>query len=350
MRIEKPTQEEQALQAQKEKPVPQPLHKLTILSALTVTSMAFFWFTFFRIFQSGEGFSLRLDTLLTFAFVLFAFALMFAVVGLTALLIQRSLVFYVIVAVGALSHVAFFPVSLSNMIAIIAMILAFILWRKNIRSDMETRISFKVSQVIPAGLGIAISLILLSVSFTYYSFLITRQESERLLSGIVKTAVVSVDRVLPRYVAHYSPDMTLDEFIRESTVQPSQQVTTTLGFPGTAEIEKSIQEGLASAQGQLTDEARAKFLSTFGITASGTDRMEVIVEKIVNQQLEKYVAPYKKFLPAVLALSLFFVLKIFDIVYQPLIQFFSFIVYRVLSAFRFVRIGKVMISKERLEL
>lgn len=345
MRVEEQTPEEKVIESNKQKPLRQPMDKLVILAILTVASMTFFWFTVYKIFESDLEFSFNAEIIVTVVFAVVAFSLMFAVVGISEVLVERKFLFFLVLIAGSLTHFIFFPITIPNDIAAFLMFLGFWIWKRSVHGDMENRIKFSTLQVIPAGIGVTITLMLLSVSFTYYAYLAFDDGSERLLSGVTDTIVTSVDKMLPNYISNYDPNMTLDAFIQQSmemsALSPSLPTDSLFG--------EAIEEGLQSAQGAVLEESRREFLGTFDITADGSETMAGIVKKIVTRRIDMFITPFKKFIPAVLSLSLFFILRIFGFVYKPLIQIFSYLFYKVLLVTRFIRVGKIIIEKERLE-
>ena len=347
MRIEKPTLEEQVIKDQKEKPLPQPMVKMVILACLTVLSMGLFWYSVAGVFDSQLDLSFRLEMILAIALSALAFSLMFAVVGISSVLIDRHLFFLGASIIGGLVHFIFFPVTWANCIAVLSLIVAFIVWKQNIRADLKSRLKFLVGRVILVGVHTAISIVLIAVSFTYYAYLNEDQSSDRFVGGFIDAMVVSANNVLPKYVSYYDPEMTLDEFILESSQSSIEEMST---IPTENIIGDAVREAIDSAQGAVLGQARAQFLDTFGIQANGDEPMGSVVRKIVSSRIDSVVDPYRTFLPAILALSLFFVLKLFTIVLKPLIQFFSFVFYKLLLIVGFVRIAKVVTEKERIEL
>ncbi|MFH1235596.1 MAG: hypothetical protein V1685_01505 [Parcubacteria group bacterium] len=346
MRIEKPTLEEQVIKDQKEKPLPQPMVKIALLACLTVLSMGLFWYTVSGVFNSQLDLSFQLGTIIAIVFSALAFSLMFAIIGISEVLVERQLLFLAVLIIAAMTHFIFFPFAWANIIAALSMTFAFTVWKQNIRADLKSRITFIVGRVMMVGMGTAVSIVFVAVSFTYYGYLTADTGSDRFVEGFVDTMVDSANKALPNYVSYYDPEMTLDEFILESTTS-SEEVPV---IPTDSIVGDALRQGIENAQGAILAEARSEFLATFGIEASGDEKMAVIVEKIVHSRVDSIISPYKTFLPAILALSLFFVLKIFGFILKPLIQTFSYFLYKLLLLVGFVKVEKVITEKERVTL
>ncbi|MFC1687969.1 hypothetical protein ACFL0L_05355, partial [Patescibacteria group bacterium] len=180
--------------------------------------------------------------------------------------------------------------------------------------------------------------------FTYYGYL-ADDGSNQMLDNAAESLSVTVNEILPSYMPYYSPEMTLDEFILESG-----SIDELPTLPSDFLIGEALQEVITGAQGELLADSRQSFLDTFDIEAEGTDTMDVVVHKIVSGRVDSVVEPFQKFIPAILALSLFFLLKLLQFVIRPIIQFFSYIVYKIFLFTRFVTVKKVIVEKEQLEL
>lgn len=346
MRVEKPSAIEEHMQAQQKTPVPQPLAKVLFIGTLCIVSSGLFWYLLARIFRGDVELSFSVASVVGFILPLLAFALMFSLLGIAASVLRGAIAFVIITAASGLTSLVFFPVEVTTLIAALLFFFGMVAWRGSVSADAGNRLKFTVVKVISSGLGGTITLVLLSVSFIYYSYLTAGGGSDRLLDGLIDTTSSSVNALLPNYIEHYKPEMTLDEFIMQSTtLDPSS-----LDVPVGSVIGDAVKEGIEAAQGTIIEESRTQFLRTFDIQAQGTDRMGEVVKKIISRRIEGFVKPYKAFIPAVLALSLYFILTIFRFIYVPLIQVFSFFSYRVLIAVGFLRINKVLVEREHVVL
>ncbi len=344
MRVEKPAPPQPPIA---EKNLPQPTGKIVFLGCLVVVLTALFWLTLDLIFAGDFSFVVNLATILSMAAAFLAFSLMFAIVGITEMVVSNKLFLLLIVGVAALTHFLFFPISLFSVISVILLILAFLYWKREIRLDLQSRLKFTPRRVVQAGLSTAIGLAILAVSFTYYGFLVSGPNgSSRVVDSLVRGIADTINKILPTTYPEYKPSMTLDAFIAG---------TSGISGAGAAGIgagisEQIINEAVKQAQGKALTEARQSFLDAFHIQANGTDTMDTVVQKIVRRQISQYVDPYVKFLPALFALALFFLLRIFTFLYKALIETFSTIVFTILKWMRFLSIEKIQVEAERVAL
>lgn len=346
MRVEKQSQNDTALEAQKARP-PQPVGKVVLTSGLVIVGQVLFWFLLSRLFENGTRLTLEWAALGGVLLAVMGFGLMIATTGFAAVMLRNHGIYMGTVVVAALTHFIFFTISLPNSIVILLVVTGFILWRAQVFSDARNRISFSSMAIITAGLAGTVTFCLLAVSVTYYSYLVEDEGSDRLISGVVETAADTVNTVLPKYVEGYDPTMTLDEFLLSSTENIVD--ADAIGGLGGDVINDAIREGLDAAEGEVLAESRKQFLATFDIQAEGTDSMGDIVTRAAERRIRGVLDPYKKFIPAILALSLFFVLRIFGFVYILIARGCAALVFGLMRATGVVQIQKILVEKEHAE-
>jgi len=317
-----------------------PIGKIAVLMVLVMSSMALFWFALSRVFVGEGGIIARSFSA---AGSLGTFALMMACIGLTAVVMRSRIFFFIALFVGAFTIILFYPLHITQGIAALLLWVGCVLWQFNVRSDAKSRISFSAVKIIGAGLGGAITFVLIAVSFTYYGHLVQEENgSNRFMNDIIGISVSSVNRLLPKYIPDYQPEMTLDEFILGAT-------SIDVSAPGLSDnplIGDVIQEGITSAQGVITEQGRNQFLATFDISAEGTDTMDMVVRKIAEKRVGTVIERYKKFIPAILALSLFFVLNIFRFLYILLTVGCAWVLAKVAVGVHFFVVTTQTVQKE----
>jgi hypothetical protein len=327
---------------------PQPLGKIVVLAVLTVAAALLFWFLWSRILTTGLSFSAESRDVANLVVTVLSFCLMLTLAGISSVLISRKLIFLLLALVTGFTVLVFFGISVWSMIAGVITVLAFFNWYREISSDLKSRIKFVPSRTLGTGLKTAITLLLLAASFSYYSFLVSGEDaSEKFTNSLVATGSRAIQNVLEMYYQDkYSPKMTLDEFIAN--------ITNVLGDinldTGQKDLNEMISQGLTQAQQQLVAEARADFLKTMGIEAAGDESMDSVVEKIVRKNLDKYLGSFQKYIPAILALGLFFLLNVFNFIYNELIKSIGYVIFHVLAWLKFVKVKKVQIEAEKITL
>ncbi len=352
MRVE---QEKKEIPSLKDFVPSQPGHKVLTLFGLMVVSTAVFWLAWNNALHN-VAFTFSLNNILTVVSTLLAFCLMFAMVALTEVLVTKRLMILLTIIVAALTSFVFFGFSVWTLIAALIMMLGFLLWRRSINDDLKTRTTFKPQKTLDAGLKGAVTIILLASSVMYYGYFIDQPNAEdRIVNGLVDTSMSTVNFTLENvYGNGYDKDLSLDAFIANITridqlksqgVDEIDNVT-----PEIRALDEQIKAGLDAASNEIVAQGRQEFLNTFDIQAAGSDTMDAVVRKIVTKKVNQFVQPYQKFIPALLALSLFFVLNVFSIVYRELIKAFSLLVYQILRWLHFIKITKVQTEVEKVTL
>ncbi|MBI5037192.1 MAG: hypothetical protein HZC01_00575 [Candidatus Kerfeldbacteria bacterium] len=352
MRVEQPKAE---LPKLKDFKPAQPMQKLMVLFGLVIAATALFWLAWHNALTSVE-FSFHLSNLVTIASTLLAFCLMFSVVALTEIFVTMRWYFLLVCVVAAATGLLFFGVSIWSLLAAAIMAAGWYIWRRSISNDMKTRTMFKPRQTLDTGLRSTVSIILLALSVMYFGFITDRAQSESdVINGLVDASMEAVNLGLNQFYGEgYNPDMSLDAFIaniirigdlEKQGLSEIEELT-----PDIEELDRQIKAGIAIAEQEVIAKARDEFLKSFEIEATGDERMDSVVRKVVAKNITRYVGPYEKFIPALLALSMFFLLNVFALFCRELIKIFAAILYHVLKWLHFFKVTKVQTEVEKVSL
>jgi len=333
---------------------PQPMGKIVILAVLVIAATALFWLAWHNALMTGISLSLGTQNILVIISTLLAFCLMFILMAVTEVVVTKSWIELIITFLAGATVFIFFTPSLWSFVGFLLMVLGFLYWRRQVRIDEKSRIKFVPMRIISAGLRSAVTIILLAACFVYYSSMVTGDDAATKLTGsLVEAGTTSVHRVLDIYYKErYSPSMTLDEFLLSNSAVDGEKVLQKAGVDetGISEIDMVIEQGLSQVQEEALVQAREGFLETFNIEATGDEEMSVIVEMVVKKNIDQYINPYKKFIPALLALSLLLLLNIFRFIYIELIKSFSFILFHILVWLKFIKVKKIQVEAEKITL
>lgn len=345
MRVEKKVEKKEGQPAQKpgliDREQRQSMSKILGLAILAIFSSVLFWFLLANILQHGISFSRGQNNIIMILWVTLVFCLMFALIGLAAVMIKNMLLFLLIAIVSAGAYLVFFKFNIWSLGTLLLSIVAFLYWRQAVQSDMKSRIKFLPKKAISVGLHATISLMILAVAFAYGGFFVQKQGgSAKVVDGIAKTTANAVNNFMPLAYKGYRPTMTLDEFVGSS----ANIITTTTSGTGV------MKEVVSKAQQEAIKESRNQFLKTFNIEAAGDEPMRSVIEKVVRSKFEPILKPYEKFIPLLMVISLYFILSIFLFIYTLLIQSFSFIIFTILRWLKFVQIKKVQVEADRITL
>jgi len=93
--------------------------------------------------------------------------------------------------------------------------------------------------------------------------------------------------------------------------------------------------------------------SVNSLSSAQRSRMEQQQDELynsVNQQLGDWLGSYKKFIPAIIALSVFFTLRFIGLFLAWPAIFLAWLAYRILLLSKIIRISKVQVDKEIIEI
>lgn len=299
------------------------------------------------------------------------FCAMLALFGVVAMAAKRQRYWVTVLtaAASSLSVLPFFPLRLATFGASVCVCVGLCVWAWRVGGDVQGRIRFQPQLSIHAGFGTGLLLILIGVSLCYYATLGTSAKTaEALRTSLLATSRDGITFYLQKQIPGFRSTMTLDQFLglvatdklgefvipqitqsldndtqkqaayKEITEQlkkvnpvfDNQGVTDNVTQQLDENIEKQrsiLQEQalaqLSAAQRALLEEARREFLTSFKIDALGSDTMGAVVEKILNRNVTRYVDPYQKLFPPILALSFFFVLQLGSLLFRYLIFAFA---------------------------
>lgn len=352
MRVEQPKVE---LPKLKDFKPAQPMQKLLVLFGMVIGATALFWLAWHNALTSVT-LSFHLSNLVTIASTLLAFCLMFSVVALTEIFVTIRWYFLLDCVVAAATGLLFFGINTWSILAAVIMALGWFIWRRSISNDMKTRTMFKPQQTLDTGLRSAVSIILLAVSVMYFGYITDQAKSETdVVNGLVDASMQAVNLGLDQFYGDgYDPQMSLDAFIaniirigdlEEQGLSEIEELT-----PDIEELDRQIKAGIAVAEQEVISKARDEFLKSFEIEATGDEPMDSVVRKVVAKNITRYVGPYEKFIPALLALSMFFLLNVFAFIYRELIKLFAVLLYHVLKWLHFFTATKVQTEVEKVSL
>ncbi len=330
---------------------PQPLGKIILIVILVIASTALFWLAWHNALMTGLEFSLSTQNVIVVVSTLLAFCLMLCLLAVAEIVIEKKLVEFGMTIIAAATIFIFFKPSLWSLIAFLLTALAFLYWRREVRIDEKSRTKFMPRRIIDSGLKLTVTLILLAACFNYYNFTVTKPDAETAIAdGLIEKGTKTVQNVLTMYYGdRYHPQMPIDDFINNVGLSSEEQEDLSVET-GQPVIDDAINEGLSSVQKGLVDEARDNFLETFGITAMGDEEMQEVIKKIVSKNILQYVDPYLKFVPALIAVSLFFILNVLSFIYRELIKSFSYLLFHILVWINFLKVSKIQIEAEKISL
>ncbi|MFH1207525.1 MAG: hypothetical protein V1668_02875 [Patescibacteria group bacterium] len=345
MRTDKPVEEK------KPEPfaAPQPMGKIAMLGIMAVAGSALFWYAWSRILQQGLDFHFGAKSAVAVVSTLLAFCLMFVFFALVNVMVRNFWAALMIVAASGFTLFGFFRVNIWTLLGALVVMFGWIYWRRQVRLESKNQLKFSPQRAAAAGLSTTITILLLAVSLCYYSFLVQRTDSEaEFAERIIDGGARAVQNILDMYYRDkFSAHMPLDTFIANVGNLTAEKADIKTGQ---VELDRVITRGVDQAEAEAVAIARDEFLDTFKIQATGDEEMQSVVRKLVRHNTDRYLGEYMKFIPGLLALSIFFLLKIFTFVYRELIKSLSFLAFTILVWVKFLHMKKVQIEAEKISL
>ncbi len=365
------------------------LWKVLLLGILTVFAGLAFWFFTSLLLSSGTELLTtgagRIRLIVTFI----SFFLFIAFSGLTGMLIRRQLSVFSIMVLAALAYLPFFGLSALTLLAFLAVLVGLTQFAWHLKTEQRERLRFSVSKVLRPGIGLTITLLLVAVSLTWYAMTTKRAgPSASPLEAFVNSAANTTNRVLASQVPGYNPSESLDAFLlRQALTQAQKESNRILEEQGVAVPTESsdestdivqqignvdlqalfsqlpaevraqagtdpealkqqlMQEGNARVEQELA-QARDELLSNLQIEAEGNTPMGEVIRQFLFKQISRYIGPYEKFLPTLLALSLYFTLQVFAFLYVLFITMLCEFLFWLLKAAGVVSIQRVDAQQE----
>jgi len=337
---------------------PQPMGKIFLLMGLAVASSLLFWLAWDNAIVTGLTFTFSWENILIVLSTLLAMCLMFTLIAMAEIVITNKWYLFIMAIVSAGTLFVFFPPSLWSFVAFMLVVLSFMYWKRQIRVDEDSRTKFLPQKIINNGLRLAVTLVLLAACFSYFSFLTTRPNAEQqTLDGLTSQGSQVVEGVLDLYYQdEFDPEMSLDDFLTNVTFAVGEKISAE-GIKvetGNESLDNAlgdaITEGISVVEQEFVDQTRESFANSFEIEVDGSESMSEVIDLIVVKNISQFLDPYIKFIPALLAVGLFFLLNIFGFIYRELIKSFSFLLFHILKWIKFIYIKKIQIEAEKVSL
>lgn len=211
--------------------------------------------------------------------------------------------------------------------------------------DANDRIRPSVIRSMAHGLFGSLVLFIAALSFFSYTGLSAHAVSGRLQDSLVESGVVALNRSLPLVYHEYRPPMTVDELIRrqlpttddllqgfdlrqiegpqrnelegrlrDAGLDPASLNLEQLSARSTVEAEqlrRQLEQAVSEAQSAAVVEVREQLGETFDVMITDQTFVEDVLRMILRQRLDRLTDPHQRWLPPILAASVFFSLLVF---------------------------------------
>ncbi|USN53822.1 MAG: hypothetical protein H6760_01475 [Candidatus Nomurabacteria bacterium] len=317
-------------------------NRLIGIYAFAILAWAGFWWLIRTAFAAEMLLSAETLWLVSGAFVLFGLSL--GLFGLMAAVVRIPR-WGVLYAAGAgLLPIAFFPLNLFTLAGALLLMAVWFRYWAMVTEESEHRIRFNLVKSVTHGLGTIIYLTVLSVAVFYLAVTSqSNQTSTTFIDNVTNSASDAVLAVLDNQLPEFDAQMTLDAFITQYSDQDITALLPENFLPEDVNkslLEENTQQNIENldetARQAAIEEARTQLLQALNIHAEGSDSMETVVRRLVEDKLQPLLERYDTVIPPVLALALFSVLSILGLVYFWWIVLWAFICYGILRILRWV--------------
>lgn len=279
---------------------------------------------------------------------------------ITAALVKKKQILYLISLLNGLAVFIFFGFNFYSLIAFVLLLLILVHYAIKVYLETRRRIKFSLYLSMRHGLTWLVTVILIVVSLLYYhSYTQNDKQENSFRQSAINSTVSFTSSALEWQLPGYDPEMTLDDFIKILYGGSSLQNldVESLGLSGGLaqdEVQKLLEQQLMRSgemlEGEMLAQTRNEFLKSFKIEAEGTDSMDAVMSKILEQYIDKFVVPYEKYFPLIIVLSLFFALSIFNPLFVWLIKLFALLFFYILVWTGFAEKQKIQVEAERVDI
>lgn len=285
------------------------------------------------------------------------------------------------VLIASLPMLTFFPFRPWTWLAG-GLVIGFLGWgMESIADDMHNRLSVQPMLSLPRGITFVIFSVIAAVSLLYYQQLRGGQASAADLSNrLIDQTVTLTERALPVVYREYRSGMTVDELIgaqlptadsilndihfadltnQAQEEQALQQKLKDLGLSpseaaislnqGEAELRRQLDAKLSEFRAQTIDQTRQELSQRLGVPIQGQETVHAVLVKVIGKQFDAYVRRYVTFVPVLLALALFFILRFFTSLLQAVVVWFGWLYLRLCRAFKLIQITHQTVPAEKVE-
>ncbi len=326
--------------------------------------------------------SAGLPTLLFFiVFGFFSFGLWLGAIGLIGYVSRGRLVPFASALVVSLPMLGFFPLT-SLTIGVMAATVMIVWWSiERFTHDADSRLQVKPHLSFGWALPTIILLMMAVVSLLYYQQLRgSTKTADELAERLGGQTVSLAERFLPLLTKDYRPDMAVDELIglqvptasellkdiqfdqlnqQELEQRLREALGSVEGFPAEefqvepattqAEFEAALDLQLTESRRQLSQEVRKRLSDQFQVPIEGDAGMHEVLTAVVNKQFERYISKYVTVIPWLLALALFFILRIFSGFFLLFAAWLGWLLLWLYRHLHILHVGHETVPAERVE-
>lgn len=285
------------------------------------------------------------------------------------------------VTLAVVLFVFFFPPLMWTAISVLFMFVCLAWGMESTANDMHNRLAIQPLTSLSRGISYIIFSVLVTISLMYFQQLrASHSSAEELSNSLIEQTVVITERTLPTFYKDYREGMTVDQLIGAQiptadailkdinfdafTSQAQQQQALEeklqdLGLDpsiisvdvkqGEASVRQQIDAKLMEFHAQTVDQARLELAKRLDIPLEGDDTIHDVLARVVGKQFDTYARRYVSFVPVLLALVLFFVLRVSTSLLQASVVWCGWLYMRLCRLFKLITITHQTVPAEKVE-
>ncbi len=282
--------------------------------------------------------------------------------------------------VSSLAIWFFLPLQLWTGLAWVVLLAGLVVGIEQAFDHAHNSLLVRTRQVIGISLGFPLLMLMIATSLLYYQQLRTSTDTPDVLaSNVVDQSATTVERFLPRVRSDYRIGMTVDELLglfipeagdvldditsdggqlssdeqarlREQLAERGVPIEDLqLDYSQTEEqLRVALDQQIDQFRSEIVANLREELSTTLQIELQGDDAVQAVLQTYFGRQFDRYVRDYLTWLPPLLALALFFTLRLVSIIFQWAIIMIGWIWSKILRWTNVIGIIHETVPAERL--
>ena len=298
-------------------------------------------------FKNGLSLFAWRDVLLMLGLSIFAIALFF----LSAFVFSSKEICVVFVAFLASFLAVFAPEKESWLGAFLAFLLLFYAQRR-MAGSIQNRLKVSFYPLLLFGGSSMVTAMAILFGFASYFYPINLEKLQLKVNSLDRLVSLAEPFIGPR-IPGYQKGMTVDELLKANVNSSIEQ---SLGGISGAIPPQALQ-GIKISQTLIDKEIqnelnkqKAELGKKLGIEITGKENFSELVSSLFNSYINRYLSPYKEFLPLVVAVSVFLTFKSFGFFVNRLSLLIAWILSQILMAANVIKKQTATVEKEILSI
>jgi hypothetical protein len=206
------------------------------------------------------------------------------------------------------------------------------LMAKRILSEEKNQMHFSIRRTISSGLVVAIYAFLVVIGFNLYHS--TNEDFKANPQKFYDRLGESVAKSIP-FLTENAGGVNLNQSLDDYLTNQADST--------------ELQQAPPAERNVIIGAAREQFLKQFGIDAKGNEPLADVISRIIDDKSKDVLGRFEKFFPLIFTLVIIGLLRTFAFIFDWLTLFFAWLLFRILLALRFFRIGKAQVEVDQLE-